>query len=311
MKKTEYQITVAMAMHPQAVKQLKQIGKVECMAWDDPYLVSNMIESDALITYTPRFDQDSLRLAKNLKVISGHSCPETFIPIARQQGIIVTVVPSLWSTVADFTIGLIFAAARNIPQTHREIMNGHWNDSHTLKVQYSGLDVFGKTLGIIGLGRIGSIVARRLSGFDMHMLYYDIERKSDLERSLGIKYQSLDDLLTLSDFIIILAPLNSSTIGMFGKRQFDLMKHGAILVNTGRGALIDEEQLYQALVDRKLAGAALDVYVEEPLPKSSPLLNLDNVILAPHLGGSTYDCDMVLVEDAIRVLLGQQPLYPI
>jgi phosphoglycerate dehydrogenase-like enzyme len=121
----------------------------------------------------------------------------------------------------------------------------------------------------------------------------------------------LEALLASSDYLILLAPLDDSTRGMIGRRQLEQVKQDAILVNTGRGALVDEEALCWALSSGKLAAAALDVYHEEPLPPDHPLLKLDTVIFAPHLGGSTYDCDLVLVTDVIRVLRGETPLHPL
>lgn len=296
-------VTVAMAMHPQALRELEEAAEVELMAWDDPRLVESMQESDALITYTPRLDAQVLRKAVKLKAIGCHSCPQEFMQLAHQLSIQVTEAAGLWAAVADFTLGLLFTAARNIPQAHRAIREGQWQDSQSLKVQYSGRDVSGKTIGIIGLGRIGALVARRLRGFEARLLYTDPVRKAELEEKLGIGYCSLDDLLSQSDHIILLAPLNDQTRGMLGEEQFQMMKTGAVLVNTARGALVDEEALYRALASGRLAGAGLDVYAEEPIPPQHPLLTLDNVVFAPHLGGSTYDVDMEMVRGVLQAIL--------
>jgi phosphoglycerate dehydrogenase-like enzyme len=304
-------VTVAMAMHPQALHILARHAEVTSMAWDDARVTASAIGSDALITYTPRLDAEALDAARKLKVMSGHSCPPELCAEAKRRGIAVTAVPELWDTVADFTLALMFAAARNIPQVHREIQQGNWRDTHQLKVRYSGRALSGMTAGIVGLGRIGERVAKRLHGFDMRLLYHDIERKPSAEQAFGAQYQLLDDLLMQSDYIILLAPLTSSTAGMIGQREFSIMKQDAVLINTGRGALVDEQQLIAALRSGKLAGAGLDVYVEEPLPPDHPLLTLDNAVLAPHLGGSTYECDMTLVNDVLRVLNGDAPLYPL
>jgi phosphoglycerate dehydrogenase-like enzyme len=264
-----------------------------------------------LITYSPSFVAAVLRKAEKLKVISGHSCSAVICQAARQQGIVVTVVPGLWDTVADFTVGLLMASARNIPQAHWAIKQKQWHDMQALKILYSGRDIYKKTVGIIGLGRIGARVAKRLTGFDAHLVYYDRVRKPDLEASLGIEFLSFEDLLSGSDYIVLLAALDDVSTGMMGKEQFNLVKPGSILVNTGRGKLVDEHALVQALAAGRLAGAALDVYHSEPLEFDHPLMAMENVILAPHLGGSTFDCDMVLVTDVMRVLRGEPPIYPL
>jgi len=227
---------------------------------------------------------------------------------ATRCGVRVTLVPSLWDTVADMALALMFAAARNVAGADAAIRRGEWGRTD-LKVRYSGLDVFGKTLGIVGLGRIGAILARRVRGFDMRLLYYDTVHKPDLEAELGLAYRPLDDLLAESDIISIQLPLTDATRGLIGERAFRLMKRDAILVNTARGAILDEEALCRALRERGIAAAGLDVVTQEPLPPDSPLLALDNVVLAPHLGGSTKECDGALVEDALRVLAGVAPLH--
>ncbi len=298
-------------MHPMAIHQLELFAEVKVYPWDHPDLTDDMLASDALITYTPRFNRETIWRAERLKVVSAHSCPYEFKQIADERGIVVTDVPSLWGTVAEFTIALLLAAARNIPQAHQDIRDGLWKDSQDLKVRYSGQNIFGKTIGIIGMGRIGSIVAKRLTGFDSRIVYYDIERKRDLEQILGIEYMEFIPLLQNSNYIILLAPLLPETKGMFGKKQFEQMKPGSIFVNTARGALVDERELFKALAEKKISAAALDVYQDEPVLPDNPLLTLDNVVFAPHLGGSTYDCDMVLVNDVYRVLKGKKPLHPV
>jgi phosphoglycerate dehydrogenase-like enzyme len=304
-------IGVGISMHPDALALLRRTADVQLFAWDAPAqaILGGSAQWDGLIVYTPDLYLKAIGEAAHLQVIGCHSCSAE---IARQlagQGIRVTLTPALWDTVADLTVGLIFAAARNIPQADRAIRAGRWGQGD-LKVMYSGLDVFGKTAGILGLGRIGAIVARRLQGFDMHMLYHDILRRPGLETSLKLEYVSLQDLLTLSDFLIILAPLNDATRGLLGEPELRSMKTDAILINTARGAIVDPQALYRALSQGWIRAAGLDVFAQEPLPAGDPLFSLENVVLTPHLGGSSKECDMTLVEDALRVLNGLEPLHP-
>jgi phosphoglycerate dehydrogenase-like enzyme len=161
------------------------------------------------------------------------------------------------------------------------------------------------------MGRIGTEFARRVQGFGMRMLYADPIRKPDLERELHLEHASLQDLFAQADIVIIAMPLNDETRGSIGERELRSMKRNAILVNTARGAIFDEPALIRALQEKWFAGAGLDVYAEEPLPAGHPLLTLNNVVLSPHLGGSTKECDLTLVEDALRVLRGESPLHAI
>lgn len=301
-------VLVGISMHPQVMARLRDAADVdENLAFfqDLPAIIARY---DAMTVYSPRFDPALLDEARRLKVIACHACPPEMLAAATARGIRVTLVPSLWDTVADMAVALMFAAARNVAGADAAIRSGEWGRTD-LKVRYSGRDVFGKTLGIVGLGRIGAILARRVRGFDMRLLYYDAVHKPDLEADLGIAYRPLDDLLAESDIVSIQLPLTEATRGLIGERELRLMKRDAILVNTARGAILDEGALCRALRERRIAAAGLDVVVEEPLPPDSPLLTLDNVVLAPHLGGSTKECDGTLVEDALRVLAGQEPLH--
>lgn len=301
---------VGISMHPGVLARLQEAACVDVMPWNDPRIPEAIGNYDGAVVYTPPADARVVREAHRLKVIACHSCPHDIAQAAAKRGIRVTLVPSLWSTVADMTLALLFAAARCVPQVDAAIRQGLWGEVD-LKARYSGLDVFGKTLGIVGLGRIGGLLAKRVQGFDMRLLYYDAERKPDLERGLSIAYAPLEQLLAQSDFVALLVPLTDTTRGMIGEKELGLMKRDAVLVNTARGAVVDQPALCRALRERRIAAAGLDVYVEEPIRPGDPLLSLDNVVLAPHLGGSTKDCDLVLVEDVMRVLSGVEPLHPL
>jgi glyoxylate reductase len=306
-----HQVLVDISMHPEAERQLTQEVQVGKLPHDERALVEAMATCDGLIAYVPTLSEAALAAATRLKVIACHACPEDLLAMASRRGIRVTDVPSMRAAVADMTLALLFVAARNIVQADAAIRRGEWGGETDLKVRFSGHDIFGKTLGIVGLGLIGAILARRAQGFEMRILYYDPVRREDLERELSLEYVPLDRLLAEADIVSLHVRLDEHTRGMFGERELRLMKRGAILVNTARGALIDQAALYRALRDRHLAAAGLDVLAAEPIDPDDPLLSLDNVVLAPHLGGSTQECDLVLVQDVLRVLRGEEPLHPL
>jgi glyoxylate reductase len=175
--------------------------------------------------------------------------------------------------------------------------------------------VFGATLGIIGLGRIGQAVAKRASGFDMRVLYYDRERLPNVEKSLGLEHRYLDALLTEADFVSLHVNLTSETRGLMGTREFDLMKPNAILINTSRGPVVDSDALYEALNSHQIAAAALDVTDPEPLPADHRLLTLPNLIVAPHIASATVtsrtNMAMIAVDNLIAGLQGAQLPHPV
>jgi phosphoglycerate dehydrogenase-like enzyme len=302
-------ILVGMSLHPDARAALDRVAQVTTWSARDDDAGALLERAEALLTYVPSFEPRLLDRASGLKVIACHACPAPVREAAQARGIQVTHAPSLWDTVADQALALMFAAARNTAQADRAVRGGHWGQTD-LKVRFSGHDVFGKTLGIVGLGKIGSAVAKRVQGFEMTVLYADPARKPELELSLRVQHRPLHDLLAQSDIVIVTVPLNDETRGLIGASELRLLKPEAILVNPSRGALIDEPALCAALEARRIAAAGLDVFVEEPLPPGHPLLSLDNVVLSPHLGGSTKECDMVLVEDTLRVLRGEVPRFP-
>lgn len=303
-------ILTDVAMHPDVAQYLAGHADVKFIH-SDADIAASIADCDAIIIYVPRFDPALLAGAPKLKIIACHNCPPAMREAARARGIRVTQVPSLWNTVAEHTLALMFAVARNVPQAHAAMKAGEWRNFVDLKVRFSGQDIFGKTIGIAGMGRIGMEFARRVQGFGVRMLYADLVRMPDLERNLQLEYVSLQSLFAQADIAVIAMPLNDETRGSIGERELRSMKRNAILVNTARGAIFDEPALVRALQEQWFAGAGLDVYAEEPLPANHPLLSLDNVVLSPHLGGSTKECDLTLVEDALRVLRGEAPLFPL
>ncbi|RLG39492.1 MAG: D-glycerate dehydrogenase, partial [Thermoproteota archaeon] len=172
-------------------------------------------------------------------------------------------------------------------------------------------DVYGATLGIVGLGRIGSAVARRAKGFNMRVIYYDVVRREDLEKELGIEYVSLDKLLEESDYVSLHTPLTPQTYHLIGEEQLKKMKKTAFLINTARGKVVDQKALYKALKEGWIAGAGLDVFEQEPISPDDPLLELDNVVLAPHAASASYETRSRMAEmvadNLIAFLKGEVP----
>jgi glyoxylate reductase len=260
-------------------------------------------------------DKEALDAAgPKLRVVSNMAVGYDNIDIetARQRGIVVTNTPDvLTETTADLAFALLLATARRLPEAERLLRSGQWG--HWSPFWCTGLDVYGKTLGIVGMGRIGQAVARRAAGFGMRILYNSRSPKPDVDTRLGCSFCSLDQLLAESDFVVILTALSDETRGLIGRREFSLMKKTAILINVARGAVVDEEALYHALKERRIWAAGLDVYAHEPIPAGHPLLTLDNVVALPHIGSATVETRMNMARLAIRnllaVLQGTEPPY--
>ncbi|HBX70561.1 MAG TPA: D-glycerate dehydrogenase, partial [Chloroflexi bacterium] len=202
---------------------------------------------------------------------------------------------------ADFAFTLMLSAARRVVEGQDYIRAGKWETWGLTTLL--GQDVFGATLGIVGLGRIGQAVAKRARGFEMRVLYHDQQRLPEVEQSLGLEYCSLDDLLTEADFVTLHVDLNAATRGLIGAREFSMMKPNAILVNTARGPIVDPEALYAALKSNQIAAAALDVTDPEPLPADHKLLSLSNLIVAPHIASATVTSRTQMALIAVRNLI--------
>ena len=214
--------------------------------------------------------------------------------------------------VAEHTLMLILAVHKRLASHHNNVVAGKWRvgDLGEQRVY----ELAGKTLGIVGLGTIGKKVARRAPAFDMRVQYYDIVRLSeDQEDALGVRFALFPELLRTSDVVSLHVPLNTATRNMMGAREFALMKESAILINTCRGPVVDEAALHQALTTRQIAGAGLDVMVQEPPPADHPLLRLDNITITPHLAGPTWENWTKAFRNGFdniqRVAAGRTPLW--
>lgn len=262
--------------------------EIEILEWDDSPTSAALSRAVALITYGhPRVDGSLLDRAPQVKIVSNHGVGVDHIDCdaARSRGILVGNTPGcLDAATADMTFALLLAAARNIvvgDKFARSSAFTHYDPSFMI-----GYEVSGSTLGIIGLGRIGKQVAKRARAFDMKILYHNRRRDEAAERELGVTYAALDRLLAESDFVTLNCPLTPETTNLIGRRELELMKPTGILVNVARGAVVDHEALLNALTSKRIAGAALDVTAPEPLPRDHPLLELDNLVIAPHLGSA-------------------------
>jgi glyoxylate reductase len=226
----------------------------------------------------------------NLKVISCYSVGYDHVDIygAANRKIIVTNTPNvLANATADLTFSLILTAARNIVNADRHVRDGNWKFGWTPDL-FLGYDVHGSTLGIIGLGEIGTLVAKRAKGFDMQVIYYNKTRKRKMESELGITFVPLEELFRSSDFVSIHVSLNKDSFHMIDESKIKLMKKTAFIINTSRGKVINEQDLIRALRNNTIAGAGLDVYEREPISRSNPLTQLPQTVLLPHIGSATF-----------------------
>jgi glyoxylate reductase len=247
---------------------------------------------DALATLlSDKIDAEIFDNAPNLKIVSQFAVGFDNIDVkeATKRGIYVTNTPGvLTDTTADYAWALLMAAARRAAEADKYVRNAKWKVGwHPTMLQ--GRDIYGATLGIVGLGRIGAAIAKRATGFNMKILYYDVIRRPEIEKNLKIKYQELDTLIQEADFITINVPLLESTHHLINEERLKSMKSSAILINNARGPIIDEKALYKALKDGWIAGAGLDVFEQEPTPTDNPLLTLDNIVVAPHISSSSFE----------------------
>ncbi|MFE4896969.1 2-hydroxyacid dehydrogenase [Peribacillus butanolivorans] len=257
-----------------------------------------------LCLLTEQIDEALLEKAVNLKIIANMAVGYNNIDIhsAIKRGIMVTNTPGvLTETTADLTFGLLLATARRLIEAEDYLKSGQWETWSPM--QLTGQDVHGATMGIIGLGRIGEALAKRAKGFDMDLVYFNRSRKYEQEKELGIEYQPLEKLLQVSDFVCVMLPLTPETTYMIGTEQLDLMKETAVLINTARGGIVDEKALYQALKNRVIWAAGLDVFEEEPVSLDHPLLTLPNVVTLPHIGSASIATRLKMASLAAQNLM--------
>jgi D-3-phosphoglycerate dehydrogenase len=297
-------------INKEPVERLEEFGcEVILNPFGRPFTNEEIIryasDADALIVGNDKVPGDVIKKCKKLKIIAKHGVGVDSIDVktANQLGIIVTNAPGTNSEeVADLAFGLLHMLARGLYQANTDTKNGKW-------IKPVGISLSKKTIGIIGVGAIGTAVAKRATGYDMNILGYDI-KKNPLALELGVKYVGLEELLSEADFISLHLPLTNDTLNILNADKFKLIKKGAIMINTARSQLIDNEALYNSLIDGTLKGYATDVYDFEP-PMHLPLFDLPNVILTPHIGGTTVESNKRMgntaVDNVIAVLKGETP----
>jgi len=265
---------------------------------------------------TDKIDQEILDGAPSLKIVANMAVgyDNIDVDLCTEKRILVTNTPGvLTEATADLTFALLLATARRLPEAQDFLLEGKWKTWSPMLL--TGQEVFGATIGILGMGRIGRSVAKRAKGFDMKILYYSRRRNLAVEEHLGAEYREKDELLKEADCVTIHLPLTPETKGFIGERELKLMKPTAILINTARGPIVDEAALYRALKEKWILAAGLDVFQQEPLPMDSPLRTLPNVVLLPHVGSATVktrtEMALLAAKNIRDYLLTGKPLTPV
>ncbi|MDA1298422.1 MAG: 2-hydroxyacid dehydrogenase [Chloroflexi bacterium] len=275
-------------------------------------LHAEVSDADFLMFFYGRITEETLRAGKRLRLVQSLHAGFDDLPVstAGELGIAVANASGMNSQgVAELALTLMLALYRHLVWTDGALRHGEWTVQRAMG--HDTHEVEGKTVGIVGLGNIGSITARLVSAFSTEILYTDLRANPEMERKFGVRRVDLDHLLSESDIVTLHTPLDESTRGMIGRRELALMKRSAVLINTCRGPVVREDALLEALRERQIWGAGLDVFEREPTPPDNPLLQLDNVVVIPHLAGQTYESYPRRVELAFanmrRVLEGEPP----
>jgi phosphoglycerate dehydrogenase-like enzyme len=278
----------------------------------DEEKISLAREADFIVLHPAKLSGDVLREAKKLRLLqlltAGYDeidvrlAGELAVPVATNGG------ANAWA-VAEHAVALLLAVYKRLVPTDRAVREGRWREGFSA---FSISEVAGKTVGVIGAGNIGRKVAQRLAAFETSIIYYDVVPSPEIEKDLGARRVSLEEVLREADIITLHLPLMPETRGLIGQQQLAMMKPTTVLLNTSRGETVDEEALIEALREKRIAGAALDVFHQEPVSPDSPLLQLENVVLSPHIGGHSYEAwfrrSGFAWENIQRVAAGQPPL---
>ncbi|NMH75407.1 D-glycerate dehydrogenase [Bacillus sp. RO2] len=275
-------------------------------------LMKEAKKATALLTMlSDKVDEELLEQAPNLKVVANLAVGYDNIDIkaASHRGVTVCNTPDvLTETTADLTFALMLATARRITEAQGFVKEGHWQSWSPFLL--AGADVHHKTIGIVGMGKIGQAVARRASGFGMEILYHNRNRHMEAEQELGAAYRSFEQLLKESDYVVCLTPLTDDTRHLFNQDAFTRMKNSAFFINVGRGQVVDEEALIAALNHNEIAGAGLDVFYEEPIGAEHPLLQFPQVVAIPHIGSASVETRTTMIklcrDNIVAVLQGNQ-----
>lgn len=310
-------VAITTKFFPEEIERLGQAGHAVKVHEGAPLakeaLISFAQDAEALIvSLSDRIDEEVLRKLPRLRIVAnlGVGVDNIDIPAATRRKILVTNTPDvLTEATADLAWALLLAVARRIVEADQD-MRREGFPGWTFIPKHLGLDVYGKTMGIVGFGRIGQAVARRARGFGMTVLYYSRTRKPEAEKELGARPASLEELLQESDFVVLCVPLTPETRHLIGERELSLMKREAILVNVARGPVVDEAALARALKEGRIFGAGLDVFEREPQVHPE-LLPLRNVVLTPHIGSATWTTRRrmaaLAVDNVLAAFRGQRP----
>ena len=316
-------ILLTRKIHDFALKELKKRYDVEVYTGSIPMprklLISKIKDKDGLVCYPyDSIDHEVISAATKLKAISTYSVGYDHIDIkaASRKGIVVGYTPEvLTRATADLAMALMLSLFRRIPEGDKLIRDNKWRTVFG-PYEFLGTDLYQKTLGIFGMGRIGKAVAERASGFEMNIIYHNRTRLSKKEeRKLGVRYVSLDNLFRTSDVVSIHSPYTLQTHEIVNMKLFKKMKKTAFLINTARGKIINEKDLVIALKRRIIAGAGLDVFQKEPMDSSNQIAKLSNVILMPHSGSATIETRKKMAEIAVKNLVlglaGKKMIYQV
>ncbi|UAL28907.1 phosphoglycerate dehydrogenase [Nocardioides rotundus] len=299
-------VLIAEELSPATVEALGPDFEIRhCNGADREELLPAIADVDAiLVRSATKVDAEALAAAKRLQVIAraGVGLDNVDVKAATQSGVMVVNAPtSNIVSAAELAVALMLAAARNISPAHAALKNGEWKRS-----KYTGIELYEKTVGIVGLGRIGVLVAQRLSAFGMEVIAYDPYVQAGRAAQMGVRLVDLDTLLAESDFMSVHLPKTPETLGLIGTEELAKAKPNLVLVNAARGGIVDEDALYAALKEGRIAGAGLDVFASEPCT-DSPLFELENVVATPHLGASTDEAQEkagIAVARSVRLALG-------
>ena len=303
-------------IHDRALALLKEKAEVRMAHSLDPaWLLSAVGDVDGIIIRANgKVTRELMAAAPRLKVVARHGVGVEAIdrPAAAERGITVVNTPyANDESVAEQCMGMIVALAKRMMEADRAIRTGDWDARYRL----IGIEVQGKTLGLVGFGKIGQRLAHMAhDGFDMPIVYHDVVAYPEQEERLGARRMPLPDLLAQSDFVSLHTPLLPETKGMINETALRSMKRSAYLINSARGPVVDQAALVRALREGWIAGAGLDVYDPEPLPKDSPLLSMENVVLSPHMAAHTDEALLrmaMVVTDVLAVIEGRPPDYPV
>lgn len=263
-----------------------------------------VVDADAMIGAGRLLNESNIATAEKLKIISSVSVgyDNYDVDYLNQKKIWLSNTPHvLTETTADLAFTLLMSAARKVPSLDHWTKQGEWQ--RTVNATKFGQEIFGKTLGIIGLGHIGAAIARRgFYGFNMNILYHNRREKIEVAQQFNAQYKSLEALLKQADFVVVAVDLNSQSKALIGAQEFALMQKHAVFVNIARGSVVDEQALTEALQNRQIFAAGLDVYQKEPL-QQSPLFELDNVVTLPHIGSATAETRKKMAELAFQNLV--------